>query len=60
MHSTHQSPAASPDLALFGTTSHSPSFASLTGHFERVGNLKDYCIPVNSYPGTPQHNHLPL
>jgi threonine-phosphate decarboxylase len=42
-----------PDAALFQTTSHSPSYASLTNNFENAGELKDYCIPVNSYFPTP-------
>jgi threonine-phosphate decarboxylase len=42
-----------PDVALFQTTSHSPSYASLTNNFENAGQLKDYCIPVNSYFPTP-------
>ena len=37
------------DLSLFGKTTHNPSYSSLTNNFESVGNLKDYCIPVNSY-----------
>lgn len=37
------------DLRLFNRTSHNPSFASLTNNFENMANLRDYCIPVNSY-----------
>lgn len=39
--------------SLFASTSHSPSFASLTNNFEHAAQLKDYCIPVNSYFPTP-------
>ncbi|MDQ4141307.1 MAG: hypothetical protein M3142_12400 [Bacteroidota bacterium] len=41
--------AHQPEVALFHKSSHSPSFATLTNNFERVHQLKDYCIPVNSY-----------
>lgn len=50
----HSSPSANtPNLGLFQTTSHSPSYASLTNNFQHAGQLKDYCIPVNSYFPTP-------
>ena len=42
-----------PNVALFQTTAHSPSYASLTNNFEHASRLKDYCIPVNSYFPTP-------
>lgn len=38
---------------LFLSSAHSPSFASLTNHFEQADQLQDYCIPVNSYFPTP-------
>lgn len=37
------------DLNLFNDTSHNPSYASLTNNFEFANDLKDYCIPVNTY-----------
>lgn len=37
------------DVSLFEKTTHNPSFASLTNNFEQTHNLKDYCIPVNTY-----------
>lgn len=49
-----QFPAGSrPDLALFHGNVHSPSYASLTDNFEQADQLRDYCIPVNSYFPTP-------
>jgi len=42
-----------PNLELFHTTAHSPSYAQLTNNFEQAHRLKDYCIPVNSYFPTP-------
>ncbi|MFD1145460.1 pyridoxal phosphate-dependent aminotransferase [Larkinella insperata] len=42
-----------PNLSLFDQAVHSPSFSSLTNHFEQAAQLKDYCIPVNSYFPTP-------
>jgi len=40
---------ASFDTSLFKHTTHNPSYASLTNNFESVNDLKDYCIPVNTY-----------
>ncbi|WP_062058213.1 pyridoxal phosphate-dependent aminotransferase [Aquimarina longa] len=37
------------DLNLFTTTTHNPSYASLTNNFNTINGLKDYCIPVNTY-----------
>jgi threonine-phosphate decarboxylase len=37
------------DFASFSSNAHSPSYAALTNNFEEVDDLKDYCIPVNSY-----------
>jgi histidinol-phosphate/aromatic aminotransferase/cobyric acid decarboxylase-like protein len=37
------------DTSLFAKTTHNPSYASLTKQFSEVNNLRDYCIPVNSY-----------
>jgi histidinol-phosphate/aromatic aminotransferase/cobyric acid decarboxylase-like protein len=53
MKSQPSSIKQTPNVALFQSTSHSPSYASLTNNFEHAGLLKDYCIPVNSYFPTP-------
>ncbi|MES2822392.1 MAG: histidinol-phosphate transaminase [Pseudomonadota bacterium] len=37
------------DTSLFAKTNHNPSYASLTKNFTEINNLRDYCIPVNSY-----------
>lgn len=37
------------DTHLFAVTTHNPSYASLTNNFTDINNLRDYCIPVNSY-----------
>lgn len=37
------------DLNLFNKTKHNPSYASLTQNFDLAHELKDFCIPVNSY-----------
>lgn len=37
------------DTHLFARTTHNPSYASLTNNFTDINNLRDYCIPVNSY-----------
>lgn len=37
------------DTSLFAKTTHNPSYASLTNQFADINNLRDYCIPVNSY-----------
>jgi len=37
------------DTRLFAATTHNPSYASLTKQFTEINNLRDYCIPVNSY-----------
>ncbi len=37
------------DLKLFKKTTHNPSYASLTDNFEKIKELKDFCIPVNTY-----------
>lgn len=37
------------DTRLFAATTHNPSYASLTKNFTHINNLRDYCIPVNSY-----------
>jgi threonine-phosphate decarboxylase len=37
------------DTSLFAKTTHNPSYASLTKQFTEINNLRDYCIPVNSY-----------
>ena len=37
------------DFSSFKSNVHSPSYATLTNNFEEAYNLKDYCIPVNSY-----------
>jgi threonine-phosphate decarboxylase len=36
-------------FSFFKSNVHSPSYATLTDNFEQASNLKDYCIPVNSY-----------
>ena len=38
---------------VFKKNVHSPSYASLTNNFDQADQLKDYCIPVNSYFPTP-------
>lgn len=42
-----------PNLSFFEKAAHSPSYANLTNNFEQAGELRDYCIPVNSYFPTP-------
>jgi threonine-phosphate decarboxylase len=37
------------DYSSFKSNIHSPSYATLTNNFDQASNLKDYCIPVNSY-----------
>jgi threonine-phosphate decarboxylase len=41
------------DFSSFKNNVHSPSYATLTNNFEQASDLKDYCIPVNSYFPTP-------
>jgi threonine-phosphate decarboxylase len=41
------------DFSSFKSNVHSPSYATLTNNFEGASDLKDYCIPVNSYFPTP-------
>jgi histidinol-phosphate/aromatic aminotransferase/cobyric acid decarboxylase-like protein len=53
MNVVESSVASQPDIALFRSQAHSPSYASLTDNFDRVDQLKDYCIPINSYFPTP-------
>lgn len=53
MNVVEPSVASRPDIRLFHSQAHSPSYASLTDNFDRVDQLKDYCIPVNSYFPTP-------